>query len=89
MKTQTELTDSEKKRIEEEIKTLINNFFNPNTLNLESHIALRADVAGYVMGSDGKILYTDYNSYKEGITQALQNIERFTKLEQKALQQNQ
>jgi len=81
MKAQTELTDSEKKRIEEEIKTVIYNFINPNTLNLESHIALRADVDGYVMGSDGKILYTDINSYKEGIKQALQNIERFTKLE--------
>jgi len=80
MKTQSELNDSEKCKITDEIRTIVNNFFNPNTLNLESHIALRADVDGYVMGSDGKILYTDFNSYKEGITQTFETFERFTKL---------
>jgi hypothetical protein len=80
MKAQNEITDSEKRIITDEIRTVVNNFLNPNTLNLESHIALRADVDGYVMGSDGKILYPDFNSYKEGISQTFETFERFTQL---------
>ena len=80
MKTQTKPTDPEKNRIEDEMNTIVMDFFNPNTLNLESHIALRADVDGYVMGSDGKILYPDFNSYKQGVTQTFETFERFTKL---------
>jgi hypothetical protein len=80
MIVQNELTETEKLKITDEISTIAYNFLNADSLNLESHISLRANVEGYVMGSDGKILYTDFNAYREGITQLFENIEGFTTL---------
>ena len=77
----SELTDQEKNQISAEIETVVDNFFNPNTLNYETHTALRADREGYIGGSDGKIVSTDYESYKEGVKLAFENIERFIQLE--------
>ena len=58
---------------------------NPETLSFETHTALRANVDGFVQGSDGKIMFTDYNSYKEGIKLAFEGLQRFTEMKATAL----
>lgn len=76
-----ELTEDQKKLISNEIETAVKNFFNPNTLNYETHTGLRANEEGYVMGADGKILFTDYSTYNEGMKSSFASIQRFTEFE--------
>lgn len=72
------ITENEKKAIISEIETIVNNFFDPNTLSYETHTGLRADKEGYIMGGDGKIQYTDYSSYHEGMKSSFAHIQKFT-----------
>jgi len=76
-----ELTDDQKKKIANEIETIVKNFFNPNTLTYETHTGLRANKEGYVMGGDGKILFTDYSTYNESVRSGFSGIQRFTEFE--------
>lgn len=74
------LTEEEKVKITNEIESIVENFLDPNTMTYESHIGLRANVDGYVMGGDGKILYIDYESYQQGTKAVFDNFDRFIKL---------
>ena len=76
-----ELTDDQKKMISTEIETIVRNFFNPYTLSYETHAELRADKEGYVMGGDGKVLFTDYSTYKESVKSSFAGIQRFIEFE--------
>jgi len=76
-KVTTELTDQEKNVIAREIKNLVENFLDPNTLSYETHVNMRADVDGYIFAGDGQILFTDYNSYKEATKQSFEDIQQF------------
>ena len=78
-KVVSELTDQERNKISKEIETVVDNFVDPN-LNSEKHIALRADKDGYIYAGDGKILFTDYESYKGGVKSSFDNIQKFIEL---------
>jgi hypothetical protein len=78
-------TDEQKKVISSEIETIVRNFYNAGTLTWETHAALRANVQGYVMGGDGKILFTDYASYVKGTKSAFESVQRFTDFETVAI----
>jgi len=80
-----EPTDDQKKVITKEIEVIVKDFFNSNTLNYHTHTALRADKKGYIMGGDGKILFTNYSSYCEGMKSSFANIQRFTEAETVAI----
>ena len=79
------MTDDQQKLISIEIETIVKNFFNPNTLNYETHTGLRADKEGYVMGGEGKILFTDYPTYKESMKSSFAGIQKFTEFETVAI----
>jgi hypothetical protein len=74
------LTDQKVNEIESEIRKIVTEFLNPNTLSFETHTALRADVDGFVQGSDGKIMFTDYNSYKDAVKQIFESFQRFIEM---------
>jgi len=80
-----ELSEDQKKLISTEIETIVNNFFNPNTLTYETHTGLRANKEGYVMGGEGKILFTDYSTYNESMKSGFAGIQRFTDFETVAI----
>jgi hypothetical protein len=73
-----EVTDKEREKIKGEIETIVTDFFNPNTLNYNTHTGMRANKEGYVMGGDGKIQYTSYSSYNEHMKSSFAGIQRFT-----------
>ena len=79
--TACDLTDNQKKLISNEIETIVKNFFNPATLSYETHTALRADKEGYIMGGEGKILFTNYSDYNKSTKLAFTGIQRFTEFE--------
>jgi len=74
------LTEQKVSEIKKEIETVVTNFLNPNTLNFNTHTALRADADGYVNAGDGKVFFTDYNSYKEGMKLIFEGFKRFIEL---------
>ena len=74
------LSDQKVSDIKKEIETIVTDFLDPDTLNFETHTALRADVDGFVQGSDGKITFTDYNSYKEGMKLVFESLQRFVEM---------
>jgi len=80
-----DLTEDQKKLISNEIETIVKNFFNPNTLTYETHTGLRANTEGYVMGGDGKILFTDYSLYNESMKSNFAGIQKFTEFETVAI----
>jgi hypothetical protein len=80
-----EPTDDQKKLISTEIETIVKNFFNPKTLTYETHTGLRANKDGYVMGGEGKILFTDYSTYNESMKSSFAGIQRFTDFETVAI----
>jgi hypothetical protein len=80
-----ELTNDQKKVISNEIETIVKDFFNPGTLNYETHTGLRANQEGYVMGGEGKILFTDYSTYNESMKSSFAGIQRFTDFETTAI----
>jgi hypothetical protein len=73
-----ELTEDQKRSISNEIETITRNFLN--AISYETEVAIRADVDGYVMGGDGKIMFTDYSSFKEYVKQAFADIQKFTEM---------
>lgn len=77
---QCELTEQEKTEISGEIENIMGDFFNPNTLDYEKHINLRANIENYVFAGDGAILFTDYESYKKGIKGAFDGMQGWIKL---------
>jgi hypothetical protein len=80
-----ELNDDQKKLISTEIETIVKNFFNPGTLSYETHTGLRANKEGYVMGGEGKIIFTDYATYNESMKSSFAGIQRFTDFETVAM----
>jgi hypothetical protein len=80
-----DLTDDQKKLISNEIETIVKNFFNPNTLDYETHTGLRANKEGYLMGGEGKILFTDYATYNKSMKTSFAGIQRFTDFETVAI----
>ena len=74
------LTDCDKSRIADEIESVVTNFLNPDTLNYESHVGLRANVDGYLMAGDGQIAFTDYQSYKDAMKVNFESFRKFTEL---------
>jgi hypothetical protein len=75
-----DLTLTEKKKITQEIETLMAKFFSPEGLTYETHVSLRANHLGYVYASDGKILFTDFESYRSSTEAIFKNIQRFTEV---------
>jgi len=80
-----DLTDDQKKLISNEIEIIVKNFFNPNALTYETHTGLRANKEGYVMGGEGKILFTDYAAYNKSMKSSFAGIQRFTDFETVAI----
>jgi hypothetical protein len=80
-----EPTDDQKKMISSEIETIVKNFFNPATLTYETHTGLRANKEGYVMGGEGKILFTDYSTYNQTMKSSFAGIKKFTDFETVAM----
>ncbi len=80
-----EPTDDQKKVISKEIESVVKGFFNAETLTYETHTGLRANTEGYVMGGDGKIVFTDYPTYAESVKQSFVNVQKFTEFETVAL----
>lgn len=74
-----ELTEDERIEISKEIETVLDNFVSPE-LNYQTHISLRADTEGYLYAGDGSYIFTDYQSYKEGVKSSFENIQRFIEL---------
>jgi hypothetical protein len=77
----SELSGEEKKEISKEIETVVRNFMNANTLNYETHTGLRANTEGYVMGGDGKIMFTSYDDYYKSVKGSFTNIQKFTEFD--------
>ncbi|MGZ3939226.1 MAG: nuclear transport factor 2 family protein [Flavisolibacter sp.] len=71
----SELMEDQKRSISKEIETVVRNFLRDITY--ESEVAIRANVDGYVMAGDGKIMFTDYPSFKEYVKQAFTGIQKF------------
>jgi hypothetical protein len=74
-----EITEDERIVISNEIETIIENLIGPD-LNYQTHIDLRADTTGYIFAGDGSIIFSDYQSYKEGVKLSFENIQRFIEL---------
>jgi hypothetical protein len=74
------LTDQKAHEIKKEIETIVINFLNPDTLSFETHTALRANVDGFVQGSDGKIMFTDYKSYNDALKLIFESFQRFIEM---------
>ena len=74
------LTDQKVDEIKKEIESIVTDFLNPDTLSFETHTALRANVDGFVQGSDGKILFTDYKSYKDAVKSIFESFQRFIEM---------
>jgi len=75
----TTLSEEGKATITNEITGIVDNFLSPE-LTDKTHIALRANIDGYIMGSDGVILYENYDDYAEGVKAAFEGIEKFISL---------
>jgi hypothetical protein len=75
------LTLQKVNEIKTEIESIVTDFLHPDTLSFETHTALRANVDGYVQGSDGKIMFTDYKSYKDAMKQNFESLQRFVDME--------
>ncbi len=73
------LSEEEKARINDEITGIVENFLSPE-INVKTHIALRANTDGYIFGSDGVIMYENYNDYAEGVKTAFEGITKFISL---------
>lgn len=80
-----DLTSDQKELISNEIETIVKDFFNPKTLTYETHTALRANEEGYVMGGEGKIIFTDYSTYNKSMKSSFDGIQRFTEFETVAI----
>ncbi|MGE5521345.1 MAG: nuclear transport factor 2 family protein [Candidatus Dadabacteria bacterium] len=74
----SELTEYQKQSIKNEVETIVRNYLDAETLSFETEAAIRANVDGYVMAGDGKIMFTDYPSFKEYVKQAFADIQKFT-----------
>lgn len=72
----SELTEHQKRSISKEIETITRNFLND--VSYETEVSIRADVEGYVMGGDGKIMFTNYAPFKQYVKEAFAGIQRFT-----------
>ena len=75
-----DLTDKKKNEIAKEIENVVNKFADAKTLSFETHTGFRADKEGYVFAGDGKILFTNYNDYKEYTRSLFKNVQRFTEM---------
>ncbi|MEN8116168.1 MAG: hypothetical protein ABFS16_04280 [Bacteroidota bacterium] len=73
------LTEKDKIRITREITTIVDNFLTPE-INYDSHTNLRANVEGYVMGSDGAIIAESYGEYASSLKEAFKGIDRFLEM---------
>lgn len=78
------LSDQKVDNIKKEIEKIVTEFLDPDTLSFDTHTALRANVDGFVNAGDGKIMFTDYDSYKNAMRSAFDSFERF--IEMKATQ---
>ena len=74
------LSEQDKEKITQEIYSIVDNFLSTE-ITYESHINLRANVEGYVMGSDGAIIADTYKDYTDGVKQAFDGIDKFLFLE--------
>jgi hypothetical protein len=74
------LSEQKENEIKSEIEKIVTDFLNPDTLSYETHTALRANVDGFVQGSDGKIMFTDYKSYKDAVKQIFDSFQRFIEM---------
>jgi len=70
-----ELTEDQKRSISKEIETIVRTFLAG--ISYGSEVAIRANVDGYVMAGDGKIMFADYPSFKEYVKQAFTGIQKF------------
>ena len=75
------LNEQKKKEIRKEIDSIMTHFFNPNSLDYEQHIALRANTEGYLFAADGKIIFTDYQSYTKGVKSSFEDVQHFIELD--------
>jgi hypothetical protein len=71
------LTDQEKSKITGEIETVMDYFFDPDHLNYQDQVALRANRDGYVFAIGGKIIYADDESYRSGAEASYGKIQKF------------
>lgn len=74
----SELTEDQKRSISKEIEKITRNFLND--ISYETEVGIRADVEGYVMGGDGKIMFTSYAPFKQYIKEAFTGIQKFTEM---------
>jgi hypothetical protein len=78
---QCELSEQEKTEIDSQIEGILKDFFNPSTLDYESHISLRANDEYYLYAGDGAFVFTGYDSYKEGVKAAFDGMQGWAALE--------
>jgi len=64
-------------KIKSEIETLMDYFFNPDHLNYQDQVALRANQDGYIFAIDGRIIYADYESYRSGAEASYAKVQKF------------
>lgn len=74
----SELTAEEKEAVSREVENVVRNFLDAKTLDFQTHTGLRANVDGYVMGGDGKILFTSYSDYYQQMKTSFAHIQKFT-----------
>ena len=72
-----ELTEQQKNKITNEIELIIEDLANPDNSNAEYLTSLKANTGDYVFASDGKIKYTDYQSYKESVKLSFDKVHKF------------
>lgn len=75
-----DLTEQDKTKITQEIEILMAKFFCPEGLTYENHVGLRANKDGYIFAGDGKVRFTDYESYRSSTEASFKNIRRVTEV---------
>ncbi len=74
------LTEDQKYLIAKDVEIAVKNFMNPQVLNYNTYVALRANKDGYLYAGEGKILATDYKGFLELSQKAFENVDRFIEL---------
>lgn len=78
---QCEATDAEKKEITAEIETVVKNLWNVEKVSYETNDQLRRGVDGFVMGSDAKIVFKNYEEFDSAMRKSFGSIEKFIEAE--------
>ena len=72
-----EPSNEEKIKITSEVEKVVKDLWNPSTVSYETNDILRRGIDGYAMGSDGKIVFKNYEEFDKAMKASFGNLKRF------------